>query len=44
VRHLARHDDQRPAEHGAPHLPLRPWSDPENFKAGYVMRSQLVHR
>jgi monooxygenase len=21
-------------------MPLRPWSDPENFNAGYVMRSQ----
>jgi monooxygenase len=23
-------------------MPLRPWSDPENFNAGYVMRSQHV--
>jgi monooxygenase len=23
-------------------MPLRPWADPENFNAGYVMRSQHV--
>jgi monooxygenase len=23
-------------------MPLRPWSDPENFNAGYVMRSQHI--
>jgi monooxygenase len=29
----------RPTERG---MPLRPWSDPENFNAGYVMRSQHI--
>jgi monooxygenase len=29
----------RPTESG---MPLRPWSDPENFNAGYVMRSQHI--
>jgi hypothetical protein len=23
-------------------MPLRPWSDPENFNAGYVMRSRHI--
>ena len=23
-------------------MELRPWSDPENFNAGYVMRSQHI--
>ena len=33
------HADAAPTEAD---MPLRPWSDPENFNAGYVMRSQHI--